>query len=242
VYAALDAILGAQRQGQSDPWWLCPRVSGRNISGAVPLFQPGERREKENRAGGAGVGRKARFRGITAGIGAIAGTAAAFDPEPISKAVLAGVAFASQIVTSIFGDPKAIRDAQISRELRRARYLEPTALSLSFDERGNYYDYDASGNVRRSTLSNFPINAREPAVYRYGGDDFYVPGADLGPPGLQPPGKPGFNGAGTNLFVSIQTMDARSFLDNHEIVGQTLRKAIQNGNPVNEEIQRLINP
>ena len=67
---------------------------------------------------------KGGARGITAGIGDIAGTAAAFDPEPISHAVLAGVALAAKVVSSLFGDPKADRQASIQHELTNNAFFD----------------------------------------------------------------------------------------------------------------------
>jgi hypothetical protein len=51
--------------------------------------------------------REGGARGITSAIGSAAGAAAALDPEPISKAILAGVALSASVVKGLFGDPKA---------------------------------------------------------------------------------------------------------------------------------------
>jgi hypothetical protein len=92
--------------------------------------------------------------GDSSGIASIAGTAAALDPEPLSKAVLAGVALVSSIVGSIFGDNKQKRADQISAYIANNntsdQYItDPTtgALSLNPNFRGRAIseDYDISG-------------------------------------------------------------------------------------------------
>jgi hypothetical protein len=72
------------------------------------------------------------------------------------QAVLAGVALGSQVITSILGDPKTIRQTQISKSLERSQFYTPVAMNVSRDISGGYSDYERFGNVRSSSLSPYP--------------------------------------------------------------------------------------
>jgi len=61
------------------------------------------------------------------------GTAAALDPEPISKAVLAIAALATGIASSILGDPKKLFDEAQTRVLDANKFKAPTAQDRGFD-------------------------------------------------------------------------------------------------------------
>ncbi|MGE5567741.1 MAG: hypothetical protein ACM3S5_01775, partial [Rhodospirillales bacterium] len=87
-------------------------------------------------------------RGATTAIGSAAGTAAALDPEPISKAVLMGVSFVSGIIGGLFGDPKKERDEEIANTLRRNKKDWPTDIERTTDLYGNEADYDYRGRTR----------------------------------------------------------------------------------------------
>lgn len=60
--------------------------------------------------------------GYAKSIGSAAGTAAALDPEPISKAVLGGIALAGGIVSAIFGSNGANRQKEIATAIGNERY------------------------------------------------------------------------------------------------------------------------
>jgi hypothetical protein len=120
-------------------------------------------------------------RNIVGGAGQIVGAAAILDPEPISKAVLAGVAAVSGIVSSLLPDPKLLREQGIQRELRDSTYHPPASLALTFGSDGFASDFDANGNARSSRFSNFPVNNSPGATYRYGGQDVNVPAVPTNP-------------------------------------------------------------
>ena len=129
-------------------------------------------------------------RGITGGIGDVALTAAAFDPEPISKGVLAMVGTVSKMISSIFGDPKQIRQDQINAEINRNRYLAPASLTVTSNENGQYTDFDRFGKIRGSSFNAFNIVESGPA---YNHEGYLVSsGNQLGPfdQGYKPTGQP----------------------------------------------------
>ena len=140
--------------------------------------------------------------------------------------ILAGVALAIPLVISLLGDPKAKRDAQIDRELRNNRFVEPTALSLDFNQAGKFTDRDSRGLIRASDFSNFPVNVREPARFQFDGQNVDVPGQQFAPFG------PRQSGRGTPTIIvnqNIQNMDAKSFIDNAALIAEATRHAISNG-------------
>jgi hypothetical protein len=86
--------------------------------------------------------------GITSGIASIAGTAAALDPEPISKAVLGGVALVSSIIGDIFGNSKAKRASAIENYINNNQNLLPEAISRDVDISGAAAIYQSNGGVK----------------------------------------------------------------------------------------------
>lgn len=86
--------------------------------------------------------------GVANGISSIVGTAAALDPEPISKAVLAGVALVSHIVGDIFGRSKEKRAQEIERYIDKNQSTLPEAIAKDIDISGAAAIYQSNGRVR----------------------------------------------------------------------------------------------
>jgi hypothetical protein len=155
--------------------------------------------------------RQGGARGTIGAVGAAAGTAAAFDPEPISKAVLAMIAVTSQIVTGIMGDPKQNRSDQINRVLKYGQFVSPVALNASVDQTGNFSDYDRFGGFRSSPFSGIPQVEQPYFDYR---NNTTVPGRETsqyGPP----------------INVNVQTMDAKSFMDHSPQIAAAVARDFQ---------------
>jgi hypothetical protein len=116
-------------------------------------------------------------KGALGGTSAILGTAAALDPEPISKMALGLTAAVTGLVSSILGDPKQIRQRQIENTLYNNQYQAPQAISISSTTRGGYSDVDSMGNIRSSSFSPYPfqVQAYKDVPYR-----FDVPGVTTG--------------------------------------------------------------
>jgi hypothetical protein len=161
-------------------------------------------------------------RGTVTAIGAGAGAAAALDPEPISKAVLAGVALVSGMITGIMGDPRQNRQNQINNELTDWHYFQPQALSSMMDGSGNLVNYDARGNVRSTPYDGWRFDVSQS---HYGspvnGQPTPIPG------GAQP--------------VYIYAMDAQSFAqfatNNRGALANAQYQAIQEGHPLVQAIR-----
>jgi hypothetical protein len=100
--------------------------------------------------------KKGGARGALGGTSAILGTAAALDPEPVSKMILGIAAMGTSLVKSILGDPRAQREKQIEKTLFTNQYLAPEALNVTSSTRGTFADLGRSGDYRISNLSPYP--------------------------------------------------------------------------------------
>jgi hypothetical protein len=173
--------VSSNTSGYSNPW-------GSSVE--APLFAPGASTGSQISAG---VGTAAAIYGgvsgamdiskgggqnISMGISKVAGSVAALDPEPISKSILAGVALAAGVVSSLIGDPRANRAASINHELFNNQYVAPQAINRTMDTSGNYSSIDFRGNVRGSDLSSIPIIQQAYEDPRHG---VVVPGQVLSP-------------------------------------------------------------
>jgi hypothetical protein len=101
-------------------------------------------------------------RGALQGTGAILGTAAALDPEPVSKAILAGAAIATGLVTAILGDPIAKRQIAIDKYVSRHQDALPNAISRDLDISGNNINFDRVNNpTSNPTVIHVHVNAMD---------------------------------------------------------------------------------
>ena len=152
------------------------------------------------------------------GTASVLGTAAALDPEPISKGVLAAAAVITGIVASVLGDPKVQRQQQINKELTQGAYIAPIAINQTRDSTGNYVDYDKFGKLRTSNFSAIP-QISEPYLHYRDGQYLNVPGGVTSQ----------FGGGGQaqtvnyNVTNNVSAVDGASvkkfFMDNKESLG-----------------------
>jgi hypothetical protein len=147
--------------------------------------------------------------------------AASMIPGPQQPFILAGAAILSMI-GSMFGDPKQMRQNQITKELTDWHYFAPEALSSMMGMGGNLANYDERGNVRGTPYSGWRFDTTQS---HYGhpidGQTTFVPGS------VQP------------IYITVSTMDAKSFQDNAHLVAAALYAAIQQGHPVNSAIRAV---
>lgn len=174
------------------------------------------------------------------------GAAALLDPEPISKAVLGGVAAITGIVGSFFGTGPQQRLKDITNELSSNQYLVPTALNVTQGMNGTYEDFDSRGNLRTSNFSAVPTVAEPYITSRVvdGQRTYYD-----APGGVQAPYSGGARGTGQTPVpnapqtVIIQAMDSQSFseylMNNRHAVGEAVTAHLQGGNGrLADEIER----
>jgi hypothetical protein len=188
--------------------------AGALVGGGIAAYQGFKR-------GGAG--------GALAGSSAILGTAAMFDPEPISKGVLAAAAVVTSLLGGFFNNPQK-RENAITQALSANQYIAPQALNVTQSSSGTFADFDAKGNLRTSNFSPYPQVSQgflwEQTHGLFGPPPtwYQVPGGQtgqFGAPVVQHIYQPG----------SIQTMDAQSFHDyamkNHMAIGNAAGKNLQ---------------
>lgn len=177
--------------------------------------------------------KKGGAKGYLAGSSAILGTAAALDPEPISKAVLGAAALVTGIVTQLLGDPKQIYEEKVSKTLQENQYIAPTSITRSMGLNGMYADVDAQGNARSSNLSSMPQIAEGYYDYMNG---TAVPGTQLSQFG-------GGSASPQQINVNVQTLDSRSFSDNSGMIADAVRHAVSTGpHPLIDELRSQLQP
>lgn len=171
-------------------------------------------------------------KGDLQGVSATAGTIAAFDPEPISKGILAGVALVTGIVSNFFGNGPQNRDNQIKKLLGNAHYIDPLAINQTINTSGNYTDFDQYGNVRGSSFRGVPMIS-QPYQWYHDGQYYQYPGQVYSPfqnPNLTIPAQSGYNSKAPviNVNVHAPTMDSKSFIDNAPKIMEAVTHALSN--------------
>ncbi|HXJ40616.1 MAG TPA: hypothetical protein VNH18_15155, partial [Bryobacteraceae bacterium] len=163
-------------------------------------------------------------RGAATAIGAAAGTAALFDPEPISKAVLMGVALASSVVTTL-GDPKKNFQNKQDKLLRENHNFGPEALSISSDTSGQVSSYGFKGNVRSSDYSAYSFDVTQGGFDHEHGQYNQTPSRVT--PNYGPPVQV------TQHFDFLDPAGIQAHADN---IATSVQGALQRGHPLNDTI------
>lgn len=101
-------------------------------------------------------------RGISQGIGASLGTAAMYDPDPISHTILSSGAAIAGLVSSFFGDPVAEKKKQIEKAQLYNAMIEPGQHQYSYSASGNGgVDFGADGSMRSGAKqANYTVNVQ----------------------------------------------------------------------------------
>jgi hypothetical protein len=199
---------------------------------------------KDFRRGGAG--------GALEGTGALLGAAAIIDPEPISKAILAGVAMGTSLVGSMINNP-ARRAQDISNMLQARQYLAPQALNVTASSAGTFADIGVKGQLRTSNFSPYPLVTQgfvwkqthgllggPPTYYDVPGGQTSQFGSIVNPGARTPTPQPPVT---VNNNYAVHTLDANSFHDylqkNNRSVGLATAKSLQDGHSLlTREVQR----
>lgn len=193
--------------------------------------------------------KKGGARGALGGASAILGTAAALDPEPISKAILGIAAMGTSVVKGLLGDPRLARDRQETSELLTAKYTAPAPINLAIDSSGHAIDQNYKGQLR--VLNALPTASLINQATGFGPETNTTGiGALLGLP--QRPGdlittqqrRLGLTQLPTApaVTVQVQTMDSKSFNDNAHSIATAMQIALNNGHPVAGTIANKVRP
>lgn len=191
-------------------------------------------------------------RGIASAIGAAAGTAAVFDPEPVSKAVLAAVAVTADLLKSVFGDPKANRQAYINRALQQEQYLAPPTINRTVDTQGFNIAYDRLGHPQSTPFQGYKTTDTQ-SIY-YNGQYYQIPGQVLEPfqnsqqliagasnPVPPPVPRPASSGGPTShITVQVHALDSQSFIDHADDIAGATYHSLQKGGALASQIQATI--
>ena len=185
---------------------------------------------------------KGGARNIAAGIGSIAGSAAALDPEPISKGILAGVALVSGIVGSLLGDPRAARAKQLTEEQIAQTYVAPNPLNVTQNAFGMMTTTDYRGQVE--SLSTRPSVSSVQALLGF--DPYNTSHVlsssqwQLTPGGMVAPvSQTGPSGNTTHVSLSVNALDSKSITDRSEDIASALSVALNGTHRVAGDIQRV---
>lgn len=132
------------------------------------------------------------------------------------------------LVTTLLGDPKANREAEIGRHLKYSQYMAPVAINASMTTGGGYADSDRFGGIRGSDLSPFPQVQQGFFDYRH---NTTVPGRTVSDFG---------GGPAPQVVVQVQAIDAKSIIDRHQDIGDAVVRAMSSGHTGLQEAVRNI--
>ncbi len=185
-------------------------------------------------------------RGIVGGIASAAGTAAMLDPEPISKAILTGVAFAGTVLKDILGDPKAERQKEIDRTLRRNADQAPPTINASQSLSGFNLAFDKSGKPLLTNQTGYDVTAT--TTRDLDGQYVTLPGqvrqtGNSAADHISPSAAPMYRGASpsvTTINVNIDAMDTQSILDRSPDIGMAVYKELNQAGPLGQRIQMAV--
>lgn len=198
---------------------------------------------------------KGGARGIVGGVGDILGTAAALDPEPISKAILATGALVTGLVKGILGDPKEQREKQITKELQAAHYTAPNSINVTETTAGNQAFTNARGglNIQKGAplvelynqiLGFDPLHPDTHLLtatnQRLGAGTQALP-SDLGPKPISA-GSAGTTNIYLSANVPVSAIDSKSFLEHSDDIGHAMVKVLQTPHRIGSDIRRMVNP
>lgn len=159
------------------------------------------------------------LRGTAEGVGALSGAAGSIvalaGVTGPAAPILAGIGIALGVFSSMLGDPKQLRAAQIQKTLQNNQYIDPVAIHASMTTGGGYADYDRFGGIRGSDLSPFPFI--QPGYFD--AQHNIIPGRTLNQ----------FGGGPAQVVVHVQTLDSKSFNDNSHLVADAVQHALQTG-------------
>lgn len=194
-------------------------------------------------------------RGITSGIGAVAGTAAMLDPEPISKGILTAVAAVSGIVKGIFGDPKANRERDETNTLAQNAFVAPPTINgiQALGGAGNNLNYNKYGKLELSPFAGY--NVTDPTQYQnqLTGQIFTTPGSvtagdyvgtptAIAPTAIAPTYKAANSAGngGTTINLTVHALDSQSIMDRSSDIGMAVYKELNAGGALGLRIQQTV--
>jgi hypothetical protein len=169
-------------------------------------------------------------RGVTEGVGGLAGMAGgivslAGVTGPLAP-IMAGVGMALGVITSLFGDPKQIRENQINKEIRDALYMAPPSVDVQSDITGARTRTNRAGQIDSTPWDAFAFRVNDP---------YYIRGPHDSSNLEQVPGTVTYN----YITIPVNAADAKSFIDQRNNIAAAVHQAMQEGHPINYQVQSL---
>ena len=177
-------------------------------------------------------------RGISAAIGSGLGTAAVFDPEPISKSILALGAVVSGLVGKMFGDPKADRQNYINQQLLDEQYVPPPTINRTVDTLGYNVAYDKLGHPYSTPGMGYSVS--DPSTISFDGGYYNIPGSVTQNYSAPPPAAPAVAPAAPQITLIVHALDTQNILDRSRDIGQAVYHELQKGGALASQIQTTI--
>ncbi len=180
-------------------------------------------------------------RGALGGTSAILGTAAALDPEPISKGILGAAALITGIVKAILPDPRTVRAQQESEAITQEAYLAPPQINSNQSVNGQNVSFNKYGEaVTAGQFSGFDVTQPYQIKDPYTGNYVTVPGSvtNITPNSATPSSGAGANPisspAGPQVTIHVTAMDSQSFMDRSGDIAAAVNSEIQKGGAIGQ--------
>lgn len=206
--------------------------------------------------------KKGGARGALGGISSVLGTAAALDPEPISKTILGVAAAVTGIAKSLLGDPKAERAKALQQEVQDNAYHEKKGVNIVEDSRtGNQVDQDFLGHIRNLGVKPSTQDFTQALGFGVPALPNFLQGL-----GIERPTLPGLltdsqqrlatpnpsayasqaPASGTTIHINpqinITSFDSKDVLAHAGPISDAVTSALQSGHRLRGDIQRVVRP
>lgn len=170
-------------------------------------------------------------RGDIQGIGSLAGAAGGImsiaGVTGPAAPIMAGIGLALGMVSAMFGDPKQIRENQINKEIRDALYMAPPSVDVQADVTGARTRTNRAGQIDSTPWDAFAFHVNDP---------YYIRGPHDSSNLEQVPGTVVYQ---YNVNIPVNAADAKSFIDQRNNIAAAVHQAMQEGHPINYQVQTL---
>jgi hypothetical protein len=148
-------------------------------------------------------------------------TAASAIPGPQQPFIMAA-AMTLGMISAMLGDPKQMRETAIGREIRDALYMAPPSVSVQSDITGARTRTNRAGQIDSTPWDAFRYQVNDP---------YYIRGPHNSSNLEQVPGTVIY------LTIPINAMDAKSVIDQRNNIAAAVHQAMQEGHPLNYQVQ-----
>ena len=188
--------------------------------------------------------------GILGGIGALSGTAAALDPDPISKTILSLTSVFSELFKGLLPDPVTQREAQIANQEGYSTYVAPPTLNRNLSASGGFEQVNNKYGLPSATTFT-SVAIEQPTKYESPIQDpsgLYqnwqtAPGQVIEPyqaAAANPSYVTNSNQPGVTFVLNAHAVDMESFISAGPKIASSLQKQILEGHPVANALARAV--